>query len=74
MFNGLQETVLTKYPLIEIITENICKAGAVGVLVSGSGASVLGTARDEMHAREIEQSVKDSAQSPIWTEVVRTLI
>lgn len=74
MFNGLQKTVLTKYPLIEIVVENINKAGAVGVLVSGSGASVLGLARDEIHARDIAESVKSSSLSPIWTEVVRTLI
>jgi 4-diphosphocytidyl-2-C-methyl-D-erythritol kinase len=74
MFNGLQETVFTKYPLIEIVAEDIEKAGAIGVLVSGSGASVFGLARDEKHACEIAERVRNDSEAPVWTKVVRTLL
>lgn len=74
MFNGLQETVFSKYPAIEIIAEDICKAGAIGVLVSGSGASLFGVARDEQHACEIAERVENDSDAPVWTKVVRTLL
>ena len=36
LFNGLQETVFRKYPLIETVAEKLAQAGAVGVMLSGS--------------------------------------
>lgn len=73
LFNGLQETVFEKYPAIEIVAENLHGAGATGVLVSGSGASVFGLARDEGHAHDIDERVRGGSGVPVWSKVVRTL-
>ncbi|MFW6152272.1 MAG: 4-(cytidine 5'-diphospho)-2-C-methyl-D-erythritol kinase, partial [Verrucomicrobiota bacterium] len=37
--NDVQEVVFRKYPLIEILAENLRAAGAIDVLLSGSGAT-----------------------------------
>lgn len=73
LFNSLQDTVFEKYPLIQIIAENLRKAGASGVLLSGSGASVFGMARDERHACEIRERVRQLPGCSVWSSVVRIL-
>ena len=73
LFNGLQDTVFTKYPLIEMVAEGLRKGGAIGVLVSGSGASVFGLAWDEEHARSIEERVQKELGFSVWSKVVKTL-
>ena len=70
LFNGLQETVCRKFPLIGIVAEEVQKAGALGVLVSGSGASVFGLARDEAEAGQIAARLS-SCDLPIWSVVAR---
>ena len=73
LFNALQPTVFRKYPLIEILVEELRSAGAIGSMVSGSGASVFALARDEAHGREIEACVRDTVEYPCWSRVTRTL-
>ena len=73
LHNGLQETVLKKYPLVGILCEELTRAGAEGVLMSGSGASVFGLARDEGHAREIAAQVGANVGFAVWSIVARTL-
>lgn len=73
LFNSLQETVFKKYPLIEIVAESLEKTGAIGVLLSGSGASVFGLARDEAHAYSINQHVRKILEFPVWSKVVQAL-
>ncbi|MBL7114160.1 MAG: 4-(cytidine 5'-diphospho)-2-C-methyl-D-erythritol kinase [Kiritimatiellae bacterium] len=73
LYNGLQTTVLGKYPLIGMILEEMTKAGALGSLVSGSGASTFGLARDESHALKIEKRLKERMDCAVWTCVARTL-
>ena len=73
LFNGLQETVFCKYPLIRILAESLDKAGAVGSLVSGSGGSVFGLARNQDHAKKIRDSVCRILGESVWITVARTL-
>ncbi len=73
LYNGLQATVLGKYPLINMILEGMTEVGALGALVSGSGASTFGLARDESHALEIETRLKERLDCAVWTCVARTL-
>lgn len=73
LFNGLQATVVEKYPLIGIIAARLEKAGAAGVILCGSGASVFGLAKDERHAREIAEHFGDNPGFPAWIRVVSTL-
>ena len=73
LHNGLQATVFAKYPLLAMLAGALTKAGAVGVLLSGSGASVFGVARDEGHARAVEAGLRAAIGSWLWTRVARTL-
>jgi 4-diphosphocytidyl-2-C-methyl-D-erythritol kinase len=73
LFNSLEETVFRKYPLIEILAEALKKAGATGVLLSGSGSSVFGLARDKQHAQSIIDHVQKELGSPVWSAIVRML-
>ena len=56
-----------------MIAEALEKAGAVGVLLSGSGASVFGLARDESDACAISDRIEEALGSVVWRRVVRTL-
>lgn len=73
LFNGLQLTVVRKYPLIGILLEAMQAAGALGTLVSGSGATIFGLARDEEHARRIVCNLRAAVEMPTWLAVVKTL-
>ena len=73
LFNGLQETVFAKYPLIEMVAEHVEKAGAAGTLLSGSGASVFGLARDAHDAHCIAERLGEELKTPAWVKVARTL-
>lgn len=73
LFNDLQRVVFKKYPLVEMIVESLKREGAIGALLSGSGASAFGLARSEEHARRIAEGVNREFGSSLWTEVTRTL-
>lgn len=73
LFNGLQDLVFRKYPLIEMVAEGLDSVGALGVLLCGSGASVFGLARDEAHAVRMAEQVPTLLRFPVWTKVARTL-
>ena len=73
LFNRLQETVCRKYPLLGILAERLERAGALGALLCGSGASLFGLARDEEHARRIAESLARPSGAPIWCHVTRIL-
>jgi 4-diphosphocytidyl-2-C-methyl-D-erythritol kinase len=73
LFNSLQDTVFRKYPVIEMVVERLLEAGALNAIVSGSGASVFGLARDEAHARQVAAGVNTRMEQAVWTHVVNTL-
>ncbi|MBM4149839.1 MAG: 4-(cytidine 5'-diphospho)-2-C-methyl-D-erythritol kinase [Lentisphaerae bacterium] len=73
LFNALEGTVLEKYPLIRVLRDRLIEDGAVGALVSGSGGSVYGLARDEAHAREIGARLSSRLECPAYVAVHRTL-
>ncbi len=73
LFNGLQEPVMDKYPLLRILHEKLIEVGSVGALVSGSGASVFGLARNEEHAQEIQAGLNSALEYPVWSKVLRML-
>lgn len=72
LYNSLQETVFRKYPLIAMVAEGLEKAGAAGVLLSGSGASVFGLAKDEDDAHRVAGAVEGVLGFAVWHKVART--
>ncbi len=73
VFNSLQSCVFEKYPMTEMTAEGLADAGALGVLLCGSGATVMGLARDRDHARDIEQTVRARLDFPVWSQVAQLL-
>jgi 4-diphosphocytidyl-2-C-methyl-D-erythritol kinase len=53
LFNDLEWPVAARHPEIGEATRGLIESGALGAIMSGSGSSVIGLARDEAHAREL---------------------
>ncbi len=68
LYNGLQPGVYESYPEVAQTAARLREAGCLGVLLSGSGASVFGLARDESHGKEIGRRLG----SGLWHILVRT--
>jgi 4-diphosphocytidyl-2-C-methyl-D-erythritol kinase len=57
LFNDLESAVFPRYPVVAEAKAGLLAAGALGAVMSGSGASVVGLARDEAHARALAEAV-----------------
>lgn len=68
LYNGLQSGVFESYPSVAQTAARLREAGCLGVLLSGSGASVFGLAQDEAHGQEIGRKLG----SGLWHVLVRT--
>lgn len=68
LYNDLQGVVFACYPAITMAAEQLRAAGCLGVLLSGSGASVFGLVRDQAHGNEISQNLG----SGLWHVLVHT--
>lgn len=53
LFNDLEAPVCARHPEIAGAKDRLLQAGAHGAVMSGSGSSVVGLARDEAHAQEL---------------------
>lgn len=57
LFNGLEASVMSRHPQIAEARERLLGAGALGAVMSGSGPTVAGVARDPAHAEEVAKAV-----------------
>jgi 4-diphosphocytidyl-2-C-methyl-D-erythritol kinase len=53
LFNDLERPVAARHPEIGEAARGLIESGALGAIMSGSGSSVIGLARDQAHAREL---------------------
>ncbi len=53
LFNDLEGPVFARHPEVAAARARLLSAGALGAVMSGSGSSVAGLARDRAHARRI---------------------
>ncbi len=60
LFNDLERPVFARHPIVAEAKERLLAAGALGAVMSGSGSSVVGLARDEVHARAVAASFPGS--------------
>jgi len=60
LFNRLEEPVLPRYEAVRRAKEDLIKAGAASVLMSGSGASVFALSEDRASADKISKIIKKS--------------
>lgn len=73
LFNSLQKTVFRKYPLLEMIKIELEQAEAVGVLLSGTGSTILALVRDMDHGLDVEARVRKTLGCPVWTRVIKAI-
>ncbi len=66
--NDLSDAAFDAYPQVANAAKALKDAGALGVLMSGSGASVFGLARDSAHAQQVQALLKDFN----WARTVQT--
>lgn len=57
LYNSLEQITIKKYPVILEIKDRLKKAGAGGVLMSGSGPSVFGVFREEGKAEAARRQI-----------------
>ncbi len=55
--NDLEQGLFPRYPLLELLKQELVSAGAVGASLSGSGPSVFGLFRTREAAQEVARSV-----------------
>jgi len=73
LFNALEETVFRKYPLLEMIKNNLEKAGAKHVLLTGSGSTVFVLLKEWSEGEKTAKLIRERTGSPLWTKVVHAI-
>ena len=68
LHNGLQPVVYAEYHGVAQAAAHLQEAGCLGVLLSGSGASVFGLVRDEVHGQEVSRKL----DAGLWHVIVHT--
>ncbi len=58
LHNDLERVVLPRYPEVAAVKEQLLEAGALGSLMSGSGATVFGVCRDRDSADRVADKIK----------------
>ena len=71
LFNALQKTVFRKYPILEMIKNKLEKAGALGVLLSGTGSTIFGLVWDAHHGHEVKEQLVKALGCPLWIKIVK---
>ena len=69
LFNGLEPCVFGRYPETARLARGMRAAGALAVLLCGSGASVLAVVADEAQGWRVRSALADG----VWSVVTRTL-
>lgn len=69
LFNGLERGVFAAYPETARLAARMRDAGGLGVLLSGSGASVFALVRDEIHGEDVRRKLGAS----VWSVLTKTL-
>ena len=60
LFNDLEAPVFARHPELVAARDRLLEAGALGAVMSGSGSSIIGLARDAGHARELAGGFEDA--------------
>ncbi|MSR64423.1 MAG: 4-(cytidine 5'-diphospho)-2-C-methyl-D-erythritol kinase [Verrucomicrobiae bacterium] len=71
LYNSLEAPVFNKYPILEIFKRSLVEAGAVGAMMSGSGATVFGLCESEETANAVSGKVAAKLGASLWTHVAR---
>ncbi len=70
MFNTMENVVIREYPIIAEIKEDMLKYGALGSLMSGSGATVFGLFDDEGKLEKCKEELNKKVPIVIGTRTI----
>lgn len=73
LYNALQKTVYRKYPLLAIIHNELEKANANGVLLSGTGSTLFAIVENRDQARKLETRIRAAVECPLWTCIAQAI-
>lgn len=71
LFNSLEAPSVRKFPVLQLLKDTLCAHGAVGALMSGSGATVFGLFAEKDKAERAAQRAREQFGPSIWTSVTR---
>jgi 4-diphosphocytidyl-2-C-methyl-D-erythritol kinase len=71
LYNSLEATVFHKYPILGIFKQSLIEAGAIGALMSGSGATVFGLCENEESAEQVRTRITEKFGVRLWVHVAR---
>jgi 4-diphosphocytidyl-2-C-methyl-D-erythritol kinase len=71
LFNSLEAPSIRKFPVLELIKDAMRDGGAVGTMMSGSGATVFGLFPDAKLAKTSAQEVREQFGPSMWTQVTQ---
>jgi 4-diphosphocytidyl-2-C-methyl-D-erythritol kinase len=60
LFNDLEASVIARHPAVGRAKKRLLNEGALGAVMSGSGSSVVGLARDRAHAGSLAAGIDDA--------------
>lgn len=60
LFNDLEDVVARRHPAVGEAKQDLMAAGALGAVMSGSGSSVVGLAREREHAEKIASGFENA--------------
>ena len=72
MFNGFEQSVFPKHPLVAQMKEDFLRLGAKMALMSGSGASVFGIFEGKVRAEAAAEALKPTSRYQIITKFFAT--
>ena len=73
LYNALQKTVFSKYPLLEIIKNSLENAGAKHIQLTGSGSTVFVLLKKRDEGERLAKLIRRQIGSPLWAQVVQTI-
>ena len=73
LFNAFQEAVFEKFPILEMIKNNLEKLGCKHVVLTGSGSTLFVPVKNRKEGLEAAGRLGRRFGSPLWTRVVHTI-
>ena len=71
LFNSLEAPSVGKFPVLELLKSALCKHGAAGAMMSGSGATVFGLFAKASDAVGAAAQISAEFGPSMWTSVTR---
>ena len=73
LFNSLEEASIGKFPILKLIKESLNQFGAVGSLMSGSGATVFGLFAEKNKAHEASLKIREQFGPSTWVHITQLM-